>query len=453
MSEANLLSLETVQDCAIRLSNAIKRDKPKSSSTAAPAEAATADKDGKSSKKKRGGKKKKEAEAAVAATTKSATPTGGAKKRARAPDDLWSKRTFSDDFLCSKCNGRHNKGLKDYYCEGAKEAQKGNNSKSANSAEVFNVESVEDPIPYRAMIDSGCTDHMTPLLDHLDPSTVEIASSDIRCAGSTVLKAQRKGTIHLEGVGDGIDLKDVLVVPGLRRALISVARCNDQGYDVHFLHEGNVEICKGTTVTATGRRDGNLFWIDGFTTSTRPSFDAEAFIAEVTHDIAHARTGHAEQHVLKRLSSVTVDWVQPTEIESTSPCEACAIGKNKRLPFPNHVKMKRALGELIHTDIQGPFRIPGPSGERYILSFIEDAARYAYVAAIADRKEGTVFEHWKTFSAWLERLTKPRSSTYDQITAANTKEHSTATSRQRASNINGRSATPVNRTVSPRDST
>ena len=58
-------------------------------------------------------------------------------------------------------------------------------------------------------------------------------------------------------------------------------------------------------------------------------------------------------------------------------CTGCAVGKATNLPY-NHPPREKVteLGGRVHMDIWGPSRVTGIGGERYMLSFIDEASSY-----------------------------------------------------------------------------
>ena len=89
------------------------------------------------------------------------------------------------------------------------------------------------------LIDSGCSNHMTPFEDDLitDPGS---SKSLVEVANGNIVKAPKKGTAFIRIVGVkthktfDILLEDVLYVPGLSRRLFSMTQWTNSGGSLSF---------------------------------------------------------------------------------------------------------------------------------------------------------------------------------------------------------------------------
>ena len=104
------------------------------------------------------------------------------------------------------------------------------------------------------------------------------------------------------------------------------------------------------------------------------------------------------------MSSVTDGWPVVGKSNITD-CEPCLLGKASRQPFPLGNREPRELCELIHSDLQGPFRIPGIDGSRYSVEFTEHRSRMAFAYPIPDKNSHTILEKFHEFKSWIENLT------------------------------------------------
>ena len=76
-------------------------------------------------------------------------------------------------------------------------------------------------------------------------------------------------------------------------------------------------------------------------------------------------------------------------------CEICALNKSSKLPFPKTAKNRsqKILG-YIHTDVAGPFN-PDRYGNKYLITFIDDYSRYAFVYYM--KKKSETLDKFKEF--------------------------------------------------------
>ena len=133
------------------------------------------------------------------------------------------------------------------------------------------------------------------------------------------------------------------------------------------MHAGAVLFSQQGRLIAKGRRNGNLFELAEFAGVARPLEKDEnisAFVSSTTPSFAilHARLGHPSMTTYKTVTQHVEDL--PDALPDAHNCDSCIIGKAKRPPLyaANFGLMDRA--ELVHWDVQSPFRIPGPKSEK-----------------------------------------------------------------------------------------
>src|SRR5208282_3375320 len=83
-------------------------------------------------------------------------------------------------------------------------------------------------------------------------------------------------------------------------------------------------------------------------------------------------------------------------------CVGCAMGKIHRSPFPSINNIHAEKGALIHSDTCGPMQVPSFGGNRYLVTFIDDAARFIRGFLIPDKKASTVLGAFKIFKNLAE---------------------------------------------------
>lgn len=87
-------------------------------------------------------------------------------------------------------------------------------------------------------------------------------------------------------------------------------------------------------------------------------------------------------------------------------CESCIIGKSHRAIMPRKASAQRVTRclQLVHSDVCGPMRDPSiVDGTRYLVTFVDHYSRYVTVYPITTKDE--VFDRFKEYKAWAERLT------------------------------------------------
>lgn len=122
---------------------------------------------------------------------------------------------------------------------------------------------------------------------------------------------------------------------------------------------------------------------------------------EESSAIWHMRYGHLSQqglHILNRESMV----IGLPDFLSSNQCEACILGKQKRVTFPSE-KAWRANGklQLVHVDLCGPMQTESMGGSRYFLLFIDDHTRMNWVYFLKCKSDA--FKYFKIFQSLVER--------------------------------------------------
>lgn len=84
---------------------------------------------------------------------------------------------------------------------------------------------------------------------------------------------------------------------------------------------------------------------------------------------------------------------------STQVCEECIVSKQHRDYFPQRKSWRaKAVLELIHSDICGPFNPTSNGGKHYFITFIDDSSRKTWTYFLQEKSEAfSVFRFFKSF--------------------------------------------------------
>ena len=100
-------------------------------------------------------------------------------------------------------------------------------------------------------------------------------------------------------------------------------------------------------------------------------------------DLWHKRIGHVNYQRLQDLQLKQVVFGLPKfSGRKAQIWEACQLGKQHPLPFPNERNRSRNKLELIHSDVWGLAQIVRFGGSRYFVSFIDDYTRHTWIYLI-----------------------------------------------------------------------
>ena len=212
--------------------------------------------------------------------------------------------------------------------------------------------------------------------------------------------------MHLRAMVDGqinnLALTNVILIPKLKKNLISVKKATEHEKSFHFSGLSCEIIDKSDNVIACAEMsfNENLYvLVHNPGEVIRRNHGESAFEVESEMETAqlwHARFGHLGLDGLRKLVSndMTVGLSctkEDLKNESLRDCIDCAKGKQTRSPFPK-VSARRAeeLFELIHSDVCGPMPHPSLGNGRYFVTFIDDKSRFVMVYILHSKDE--VFE-------------------------------------------------------------
>jgi len=98
---------------------------------------------------------------------------------------------------------------------------------------------------------------------------------------------------------------------------------------------------------------------------------------DASPNLWHHRLAHMSEKGLKILSKESL--ISLSEGKSLNPCDYCLFGKNYRVSFCKHLKRKENKLELLHSDVCSLIEVELLHGDRYFVTFIDDALRETWV--------------------------------------------------------------------------
>ena len=100
----------------------------------------------------------------------------------------------------------------------------------------------------------------------------------------------------------------------------------------------------------------------------------------------HARLGPVNMVVLRKMAKEELVHGLPEVGQVDQLCEACLVGKQKRLSFPKKVENQaRRILELEHGDLCGLIAPEMPNGNKYFLLLADDQSRYMWVVMLSSK--------------------------------------------------------------------
>lgn len=231
----------------------------------------------------------------------------------------------------------------------------------------------------------------------------------VRLGNGGYLKGVGKGNINIQTY-NGIKwqenhLSNVLHVPGLRYNLLSSGTTLDKGLKL----ESDKSMCKfikGDNIIAIGERsrEQKLFTMK-FKVITPSNLhengnkkEVEAATITESIDTWHQKLAHQN---LTRVKQVLKDFNIKTNGEEHTFCDACAVGKIHRLPFPKSNTKTDRIGEIIHADVCGPMQVKTMRCSRYFLLLKDDFSHFRHIYFLAAKSD--VYECLKEYITKTEK--------------------------------------------------
>ncbi|GKA36129.1 retrovirus-related pol polyprotein from transposon TNT 1-94 [Tanacetum coccineum] len=144
-------------------------------------------------------------------------------------------------------------------------------------------------------------------------------------------------------------------------------------------------------VLGTGSEFADLYLFDEKYNVSSTPYKSEYFACYVSKDIWHNRLGHPANQVLNLLKGS----LNLNHIKHDLPCEVCHKAKQSREPFPLSETKSTILGQLIHLDVWGPYKVVSREGFRYFLTIVDDYSRSVWVYMLKTKDE--VFQMFVSF--------------------------------------------------------
>lgn len=242
-------------------------------------------------------------------------------------------------------------------------------------------------------IDSGCSSHMSndrSFFVKLDAGVrTEVVLADGSTTKSDGIGEGYVNCVNSDGQVKKILFKDVLYIPKLDSALLSVRRLTQKGCRVNFSGSNCDILSASGEKVALGELYGNLFVLK--------TVEYVKLSKEIRHlpncqHTWHRRFGHRDPAAVERLQSEELGvGFQLKDCGLRQVCEHCLAGKFSRIPFPKASEHRASsILELVHTDVCGPMSTVTPGGARYLMTLIDDHSRYTVLCLLRHKSDAAV---------------------------------------------------------------
>ena len=228
------------------------------------------------------------------------------------------------------------------------------------------------------ILDSGATNHMTPLKHLFRLYEPMITGKHVQIADGTLLPVVGIGTMNIDPLGT---IYNVYYVPKLFVSLVSVQRlAKIKEYHILFddIHAYLCHKVEGWKI-GLARVQKGLYYLPESTShaliGAKPQKNTrEATTKELIFEI-HQRMGHPSYSLLKHMYPHLFKDIKDVDLI----CDACQLGKFKRANYPLGNNRTLEPFQIIHCNVWGPSPTFDLLGNKYFLICTDDCSRFSWV--------------------------------------------------------------------------
>ncbi|GJR32463.1 retrotransposon protein, putative, ty1-copia subclass [Tanacetum coccineum] len=238
--------------------------------------------------------------------------------------------------------------------DGKKDEQPSSSGSTYDDSEVMMVMSAQALVDW--IIDSGCSYHMTPMLDILF-DFLECDGGSVQLGDNRECKIRGIGKVRVQlKDGSSFVLHNIRYIPELKKNLISLGTLEKEGDTVKF-QSGKVKVINGSSVILSGiRRDNCVYSLDGHAMSGELNASVEE--KNSLMQVWHKRLGHISEAGLQVLEKQGLFGKK--SLGKLDFCKNYVLGKFQSSQFWCRSTTQGVL-DYDHSDLWG--RISGIIGE------------------------------------------------------------------------------------------
>jgi hypothetical protein len=271
-------------------------------------------------------------------------------------------------------------------------------------------------------LDSAATSHMTNCKDLF--TAIRQVEDTVTVADGRQLASCGQGTIRVRFGGEWVQVHQVLYVPGLQGNLLSVGQLAERGIMCLFSSQ-RAYLRRDGEMLAQARRVGRNYVLypqgahealmtagqdDGQDVGEDRGRDAGQNATSQrkepdAYTLWHRRLGHAGEEKM-RFFQTAVEGISALVPGWRQTCETCALTKSAKTINRDAPERTKKPLQRVYTDFWGPFGVPTPDGERYILTFTDDYTRRSWIYLTRTRTE--LYERFRQWQVTAERQSNER---------------------------------------------
>ncbi|KAH9648571.1 retrovirus-related pol polyprotein from transposon RE1 [Citrus sinensis] len=231
--------------------------------------------------------------------------------------------------------------------------------------------------------DSGATTHMVNDPGKISELKPYEGNDAIIVGNGDCLNISHIGNTSIDTGISKLYLKNVLVVPSLKKNLLSVGQLtHDNSCIIEFSSNKFVVKDYQGNILAKGTKTKGLYALD-------EGHHAALYLSEgrkAPYNIWHQRMGHPQIKSIKFLNKNKLidvsNWITKDYV-----CSSCQMGKNCKLPFNFSNKISSVPLHKIHCDLWGPAPISSVQNFRYYVVFVDDCTRYTWLYPLKNKSD------------------------------------------------------------------
>ena len=246
------------------------------------------------------------------------------------------------------------------------------------------------------ILDSGASTHIC--CDKTLFSSLIPTDKTVKWGNATSIIASYMGNIELifNSTKQKAILEDCLYVPEIGLNLLSLGRLAQKGLNIQF-YKQNCYIERPNKLIAKGYYRNNL---SVFNTQIIQKTAEIACLTTNKQDIWHQRMGHIGNKALKELPNAVKGVENIIKVEEKD-CDICIQSKmTAKISRKSSSGSTTYLG-LVYSDIGGPYTPKTLGGNKYYVTFLDSATKWAEVRLIKSKDE--VYNCFLEFLALEER--------------------------------------------------
>jgi hypothetical protein len=215
----------------------------------------------------------------------------------------------------------------------------------------------------------------------------------------------------IKGVGEAsfkldskklMKIKDVLLIPRLRKNLLSISSLEEKGFKISFVDGEVLMWKKGKAFNdeiVIGVQEGFLYKLKGHSETT--------LVHNIVNpcELCHKRLDHLHYKALPIMSKMVTGLLE-IQVDHEGICKGCVEGKSVKSPFPSSESKAKGVLDIIHSYVCGPMSTSSSNVYVYYVSFIDDFSHKAWIYFL--KTKGEVFSKFKEFKTLIENLSEKK---------------------------------------------